>query len=85
MAAADYKGLVEAIYISYFGRPADTLGLTNFSAQLDALKAPLTVTALNTAYKTSASLRTLIDSFGASAESTALYGTDNVAFVSAIY
>lgn len=85
MAAADYKGLVEAIYISYFGRPADTLGLANFSSQLDALKAPVTVTTLNTAYKTNAGLRTLIDSFGASAESTSLYGTDNVAFVSAIY
>lgn len=85
MAAADYKGLVEAIYISYFGRPADTLGLANFSSQLDALKAPVTVTTLNTAYKTNAGLRTLIDSFGASAESTSLYGSDNVAFVSAIY
>lgn len=85
MAAADYKGLVESIYISYFGRPADTLGLANFSAQLDALKAPTTVSALNAAYKSTPLLRSLIDSFGTSAESIALYGTDNVAFVSSIY
>jgi hypothetical protein len=85
MAAADYKGLVESIYISYFGRPADTLGLANFTAQLDALKAPTTVSTLNSAYKTTPALRTLIDSFGTSAESSALYGADNVGFISAIY
>ncbi|MDB5919609.1 MAG: hypothetical protein JWR40_3843, partial [Massilia sp.] len=85
MAAADYKGLVESIYISYFGRPADTLGLANFAAQLDALKAPTTVVGLNAAYKTTPLLRALVDSFGASAESVALYGTDNVGFVSSIY
>jgi hypothetical protein len=85
MAAADYKGLVESIYISYFGRPADTLGLANFSAQLDALKAPTTVSTLNAAYKTTPALRALVDSFGTSAESSALYGADNVAFISAIY
>lgn len=85
MAVADYKGLVESIYISYFGRPADTLGLANFAAQLDAMKAPTTVIDLNAAYKSNSGLRTLIDSFGASAESTNLYGSDNVAFVSAIY
>jgi hypothetical protein len=85
MAAADYKALVQSIYISYFGRPADTFGLANFSAQLDALHAPLTVNGLTAAYTTSPALKALIDSFGASAESTALYGTDTVAFVSAIY
>ena len=85
MAVADYKGLVESIYVSYFGRPADTLGLANFAAQLDALKAPTTVFGLNASYKSTPALRSLIDSFGASAESINLYGSDNVAFVSAIY
>jgi hypothetical protein len=85
MAAADYKALVQSIYISYFGRPADTLGLINFSASLDALKAPLTVNGLTAAYTTTPALKSLIDSFGTSAESVALYGTDTVAFVSSIY
>lgn len=85
MAAADYKALVQSIYISYFGRPADTFGLANFSAQLDALHAPTTVNGLTAAYSTTPALKSLIDSFGSSAESTSLYGTDTVAFVSAIY
>lgn len=85
MAAADYKALVQSIYISYFGRPADTFGLASYSAQLDTLKAPLTVNGLTAAYATTPGLKSLIDSFGASPESSALYGTDTVAFVSAIY
>ena len=88
MAAADYTSLVQSIYVSYFGRPADTFGLANFAAQLDALKAPTTARGLTDAYKTNAALRSLIDSFGTSAESTSLYGSsaaDTVAFVSAIY
>lgn len=85
MAVSDYKTLVESIYVSYFGRPADTLGQANFAAQLDAMKAPTTVVGLNAAYKSMPGLRSLVDSFGASAESTNLYGNDNVAFVSAIY
>jgi S-layer protein len=85
MAAADYIPLVQSLYLSYFGRPADTLGLANFSAQLDALHAPTTVNELTAAYKTTPALKTLIDSFGTSAESAALYTGDSVAFVTAIY
>jgi Ca2+-binding RTX toxin-like protein len=85
MAAADYKALVQSIYISYFGRPADTLGLANFAAQLDTLKAPTTVNGLTAAYATTPALKSLIDSFGTSTESVALYGTDTTAFVAAIY
>lgn len=34
MAATDYTQVVQQLYISYFGRPADPGGLTNFTAQL---------------------------------------------------
>jgi hypothetical protein len=85
MAAADYIPLVQSLYISYFGRPADTLGLANFTAQLEALHAPKTVNELTAAYAKTPALKTLIDSFGSSAESAALYTGDNVAFVTAIY
>jgi Ca2+-binding RTX toxin-like protein len=83
--AADYTAVVQQIYLSYFGRPADTLGLANYTAQLAAMNAPLTMSGILTAVKTNAGLATLVNSFGTSAESVALYGTDTIAFVSAIY
>jgi S-layer protein len=85
MAAADYLPLVQSLYISYFGRPADTLGAANFAAQLDALHAPTDVNGLTAAYKSNTAIKALIDSFGTSAESNALYTGDNIAFVTAIY
>jgi hypothetical protein len=84
--AADYHTVVQQLYISYFGRPADTGGLANFSARLADMQAPADIQGLNAAYGTSATVRELIDSFGTSAESAALYGTgDSNAFITAIY
>lgn len=88
MAVQDYNSVVQAIYVSYFGRPADTFGFASFKAQLDGLRAPTSARALTDSYKTNADMRSLIDSFGASAESAALYGNDatgTTAFVTAIY
>ncbi|NHZ33489.1 DUF4214 domain-containing protein [Massilia rubra] len=80
-----YVDLAESLYIGYFGRAADVGGLNSFQAQLAALKAPTTVSGLNARYGTDAALKSLVDSFGASAESNALYGGDNKSFVTAIY
>ncbi len=80
-----YEPLVHQLYISYFGRPADRQGLANFKAQLAALNSPLDIQGLNQAYQTKPALRALVDSFGASAESAALYPGDNTALVTAIY
>ena len=88
MAVADYKPLAQQLYISYFGRPADTFGLENFAKQLDALKAPMTVTELNLAINSAGNdgLKALVNSFSGSAESAALYGTGStISFVTAIY
>src|SRR4051812_21217314 len=68
-----YDNAVEQLYIAYFGRPADTGGFANFKARLAALSAPTTIQGLAGAYDTNASLRDLIDGFGTSSESTALY------------
>lgn len=86
MAVADYTTLVQQIYISYFGRPADPLGLFNYAATLDAAKAPTTAAGLATAYNTVPSIKALVDSFAAAPESVALYGSaSNLAFVTSIY
>lgn len=86
MATADYSNLVQALYVAYFGRPADTFGLHNFEAALNAVGAPTTVQGLESAYSTNATVKALIDSFGSSAESTALYnGTSTMSFINSIY
>lgn len=79
MAAQDYAALVQQLYVSYFGRPADYYGLQNFEAQLDAMGAPKTITELNAAVQSGANpaLTQLVNSFAASDESIKLYGTDN--------
>ncbi|MBP1206783.1 S-layer protein [Duganella sp. 1411] len=92
MAATDYTALVQQLYISYFGRPADTYGLQAFSAQLDSLGAPTTVAALDTLVQSqpTGALAQLVNSFSSSPESIALYGSgtsilDISKFVNAIY
>ncbi|RZT08691.1 S-layer protein [Duganella sp. CF402] len=90
--ATDYVAVVQQLYVSYFGRPADYFGLQNFTAQLAALNAPTDFTALNTAVQTAptGALAALVNSFNASTESSSLYGTDTSQvgiskFVEAIY
>jgi hypothetical protein len=94
MAAQDYTAVVEQLYISYFGRPADYYGLQNFSAALAAMNAPTTFSGVQAAVEAdkagTTALSKLVNSFNNSAESAALYGTDNTQvgiakFVAAIY
>lgn len=85
MSTADYSNVVQSLYVAYFGRPADYFGLQNFSAALSAANAPTTVTGLENAYFTNPAVKALVDSFGSSAESTALYTGGSLEFVSSIY
>lgn len=84
-AAIDYQEVVQQLYVAYFGRAADTGGLANFSAQMAGLAAPVGIQDLDAAYNSNAGVRALIDSFGNSAESAALYSGDNEVFINAIY
>lgn len=85
VTAADYSTLVTQLYVSYFGRPADSGGFANFKQRLADLNAPTDIQGLTAAYKSSAAMRELIDSFGTSAESKSLYSGDTASFVTAIY
>lgn len=83
--AADYTALVQQLYISYFGRPADTAGLASFQNQLLALGAPSDIAQFSQAYHTNPAVKALVDSFGVSAESAALFSGGNIAFIASIY
>lgn len=86
MAAADYDTVVQQLYVAYFGRPADVDGLANFTAALDATGVEATAAGVEAAYNSDATIKALVDSFGNSDESAALYGSGNTeAFVIAIY
>jgi hypothetical protein len=82
---AQYVALAQKFYVAYFGRPADANGLANMVAQFAAAKVPTTTEAFASAYYTSATVKALVDSFGNSAESAALYHGSNDDFVTGIY
>lgn len=82
---ADYNTAVQQMYIAYFGRPADTSGLANFSQSLNQAGAPTTIGGISTAYATNPTIRSLVDAFGTSTESNALYTGDTRSFVNAIF
>lgn len=93
-AAQDYAALVQQLYVTYFGRPADYFGLQSFEKQLAALNAPTTLAELNAVVQAdtagTSALSKLVNSFSVSTESTTLYGSDNTQvgvskFVEAIY
>jgi S-layer protein len=73
---SSYSTLVQELYVAYFGRPADETGLQNFEAALAAANAPTTMSGLLAAYSTNAAVASLVNSFGTSAESGRLYGTN---------
>lgn len=81
----EYNDVVQALYVAYFGRAADTGALANFQQQLVNLNAPHDFAGVSAAYGTNAGIRALIDTFGSSEESKALYSGDTASFVTAIY
>ncbi|ATQ75380.1 hypothetical protein CR152_13275 [Massilia violaceinigra] len=86
-AATEYTKVAQELYISYFGRPADPAGLAAMTAALAAANAPTSTAGLESAYKAgNVAVKDLIDSFGTSAESQALYaGASTSQFVTAIF
>ena len=91
MSSSSYSTVVQELYVTYFGRPADAGALINFDAALAAINAPTDAAGLLAAYSTNATVQSLINSFGTSKESLALYGnigtdpTSAQAFVTAVF
>ncbi len=81
-----FADTVAHLYLAYFGRPADSVAVTNFSSELSRLGLTKGVAQINEAYGVNPAVHRLVDTFHSSVESQALYGdADNVVFVSAVY
>lgn len=85
VAAASYDLVVNRLYVAYYGRPADPDGMAFWSSQFASAGVSNDLPAIVQAYATNATVKLIVDAFGNSAESTALYPGDNTAFVHAIY
>lgn len=83
---AAYAALGQKLYIAYFGRPADHFGLEAVVNELSKSYDPTNgAVDFLTAVNGSAALTDLVNSFGKSAESSALYNGSTTHFVTAIY
>lgn len=83
---SQYVEMAQKFYVAYFGRPADANGLSNMVARFAADNVPTTADGIVAAYRTSDSIRSLVDNFGNSEESAKLYqGANNHDFVVSIF
>jgi len=91
MSSSSYANIVQELYVTYFGRPADAQGLLNFEAAMAASNAPTDIIGLTAAYSSNAAVQKLVDSFGTSTESVLLYGqvttstSSATSFVTAVF
>lgn len=83
--SASYRTLVQKFYIAYFGRPADPGGMDNMAGALAAAGSPTDATGFLRAYANNPTIREIVDSFGTSDESKALYPGNTATFLTAIY
>lgn len=83
--AASYQSVVQEIYIAYFGRPVDYYGMLNLENALLAAQAPTDIARLTAAYASNPTIKILVDQFGTSPESAALYPGTSTEFVRAVF
>lgn len=84
--AASYQNVTQELYLAYFGRPADPIGLANVEATLLAAGAPTDAAGLAASYSTNATVKALVDSFATSKEAQALYSSTSTSqFVEDVY
>lgn len=82
---ADYRSMVQSLYVSYFGRPADPAGLTFYSEQYRNAGSPAEVELVSAQYGGNPAIRVLVDSFSTSKESMELYPGSDEEFMTHVY
>jgi mono/diheme cytochrome c family protein len=83
--ASAYNDVVQRVYVAYFGRPADPDGLAYYAGMYQSSAVAPDMTSVSQAYDSNGTVKALVDSFAASAESTALYPGTNDQFIAAVY
>ncbi|MES2186183.1 MAG: Ig-like domain-containing protein [Pseudomonadota bacterium] len=78
MQPSDYFSVVEKLYVAYFGRPADPLGLQYWSQTLAAGNAPTTSEGFVEASAGNSAVRDVLAGFDTSPESKFFYANDSV-------
>jgi len=85
LAPVEYKEVIQKMYMAFFGRPADPMGLAVWQEQFSANNLPSTITGLASAYRTNPAVKKMLDGFSGSQEAQNLYQGTNAAFVNAAY
>jgi hypothetical protein len=87
MTVADeqYANAIQHLYVAYFGRPAEPLGLQYWDRQLKLAQAPSDPAGLSASYRGSAQVRAIVDAFANSQESQQLYPGSTATFVDGVY
>ncbi|UGQ47677.1 DUF4214 domain-containing protein [Massilia endophytica] len=85
LTAKDYEPLIQSMYLAYFGRPAEFLGLPYWTQKFAERGLPSTVDGMLAAYEGNAEVRAMMDQFANSEESQSLYVGNNRAFINAVY
>ena len=85
VAPAEYKQVIQQLYMAFFGRPADAMGLAYWERHFSANNLPSNIAEFAAAYRTNAAVRTAIEGFSFSREAEDLYQGTNAAFVNAAY
>jgi hypothetical protein len=87
MTVADeqYNNALQHLYVAYFGRPADPLGLQYWERQLKQIGAPSDPAGLSASYRSSAQVRAIVDAFANSLESQQLFPGATATFVDGVY
>lgn len=84
-APAEYAPLVQYLYLSYLGRPADYVGLEFWERVFSDNGMPVVIGETISAYQSNGVAKRLVDQFVYSAESIGLYTGVNAAYVNAVY
>lgn len=84
-APAEYADVLQRIYLAFFGRAVDPLGMEFWEKAFSDSAMPIELDGLIAGYPNNARVKDLIDMFANSAESQGLYTGNNAAFINAVY